>query len=438
MSILVQNNCLNTMNNTENKNLSNEVYQESDEIAYYTKKLDTFKKLDVFEDMLEEHIHRIFNGLYAIIKSSSGNFEHTFQRIKVTLKECEKNIEQMDRDWAFPSRAALLWGLLPPEEYLEHQTKYLDLSWMKKDLSKIFAKHVAERMVGKRRLLLEMTEKAKGSSKKFFQRALYCHLKNVCTRDLANTALWQVLHNNKTVAYLYPSTHTLAKEYALPKLVEDALRASNCFAVEYHAQTKEEIEGAENEFASHLSLGSSWRESIRESFGDDLLEKIDFPCFEKYSQLLQHDTESFIFGRKETMGDKFVIASLTPLGDHALGSVLMKLTPFLQSKRIEASGLLNSSEDLISVIEDWQIGDIEKVTQHKLGIFEEIEPALNNMTKCSLIKSMKTRNQKMVNRIDLLIKDGLLPFAIIGASHFGGLDGILQLLKNLGYTLNKL
>jgi uncharacterized protein len=90
------------------------------------------------------------------------------------------------------------------------------------------------------------------------------------------------------------------------------------------------------------------------------------------------------------------------------------------------------SNDTNDLLELYLKGDLEGLIQLTMDAFDD--PAINDLFKTHFIQ---IRNQHMVQRMLPYLHKGSA-FVGVGAAHLGGNEGIIQLLRNLGYTVNPL
>ncbi len=101
---------------------------------------------------------------------------------------------------------------------------------------------------------------------------------------------------------------------------------------------------------------------------------------------------------------------------------------------------------------EYTLEDIEHVAsqvQTLMKAFKEgDEKILAKLSREALAKNPKlepifhklydTRNAKMAERVDSLIRAGKVPFVVVGAGHLVGREGLLELLEKKGYTVTRL
>lgn len=89
---------------------------------------------------------------------------------------------------------------------------------------------------------------------------------------------------------------------------------------------------------------------------------------------------------------------------------------------------LDKSADLI--VQAWLRGDAASLEESLLSGMRAY-PALFQ-------KLIVDRNRRWVPEIERLIKQGENPLIVVGAAHLVGKDGVIELLKQQGYTVEQL
>jgi uncharacterized protein YbaP (TraB family) len=103
---------------------------------------------------------------------------------------------------------------------------------------------------------------------------------------------------------------------------------------------------------------------------------------------------------------------------------------FLLSTIMEADQLEKEMNKMISA---WSTGDVEALEKTMVENIQEY-PELEAFYK----KLNDDRNVRMVEKIVSMLKTDKKYFVVVGAAHMVGKKGIVQLLKNKGYTVNQL
>ena len=88
----------------------------------------------------------------------------------------------------------------------------------------------------------------------------------------------------------------------------------------------------------------------------------------------------------------------------------------------------NVDEELEALIDTWKSGSLEEMEKYLQAYFKEY-PKLKPIFE----KLLYERNEKMVNKILGYLETDQTYFIIIGAGHFPGERGIIQMLNDKGF-----
>lgn len=408
------------MNKIENNDLHLLIFDEIELETSYEKKF-----LEIYSN--------IFTVLYDTIQKTNqtSDFNLIYKHVEVTLKKSIGLFKQIEKNF---------FGITSGKTD-QNLIKY---NWEteKEKMDEMFMQHLAQLSLGKRDVLLKFAENAKDKQEKyFFQEALDIHLENLQKQGLHKTPLWRVKSDEKTVAYLYPVVHLISGEIEdCPEFLKNAMEECSLFALEQANQfsNKEEIE---EDLGPWIFNTDSWRKFTKIDY--DKIEIIGKPrplAQKGFEKLTSFSTEKCIANIFHKAGKP--ISNLECPETHVFRGLLVDMVDkLITSIKFNISGMSDSQERSIMVVEDWLIGgDIEKIYQESLSfnqkkatVLEETFGPLNY----SVIGEIKRSNREMAISIDRLIQDSQVPFAAIGASHFGGDDGMIRLLEKRGYTIEK-
>lgn len=265
--------------------------------------------------------------------------------------------------------------------------------------------------------------------------------------------LWQI-DGPTGKCYLLGSIHLLKKEhYPLKKIIEDSFSQTDALAVEADVSAK-------NMAKIGMAILQKGMYKEEESLKNNLSEKtyqmtekklkelgMDIQGFQKFKPWMMAMTISSLELMKlqfdpnygidkyflEKATDKKEIAELEGLDFQInLFESFSKeeMDKFLFSAIMEAD---QTEKDIETMVGAWMNGDTEKVEQN---VMENIRkyPELEAMYK----KLLDTRNENMMEKITSYLKSGKKYFIIIGAAHMIGKKGIVQLLKEKGFTVTQM
>lgn len=266
------------------------------------------------------------------------------------------------------------------------------------------------------------------------------------------TFLWKVQSETSTV-YILGSVHVLKKDfYPLPAEIEDAFRKADTLAVEANIDKVD--------IGKTVSI-------IQDSFypGDDTIEKHisgdTYNLAKKRLKELGMPIELFLKNKPWFLAMTLTTLELSKLGfdpeygidkhflDKAAGK---KKILELESVQYQAD-LFNSFTDdeqevfLIYTMKEmdqlkqemdaltgaWKTGDAEAMDSI-VSAQLRAEPRLSNIYE----KILYERNRKLTSKIEDYLKSGEKCFVIVGAGHLTGKNGIIELLKTDGYSVEQM
>ena len=88
---------------------------------------------------------------------------------------------------------------------------------------------------------------------------------------------------------------------------------------------------------------------------------------------------------------------------------------------------------LVDVLRAWQVGDAQEIDRLMNEEFRETSKTDEHMYQVLITE----RNAAMVDKLDALLNEGGNYFVVLGAAHFVGSDGIVELLKAKGYRVQQ-
>lgn len=148
------------------------------------------------------------------------------------------------------------------------------------------------------------------------------------------------------------------------------------------------------------------------------------------------------FGLSEEMGVENHFLSRTNRSQtirelETMDSQLALMTNWMNSETYLRHELATSPQSLASIgdmMKAWKEGDAAKMEQIVIG-----DDWLSQIEMVPLMEEMlDKRNAKMADKISAWIDQGEKGFVILGAAHFLGERGIVAILKNRGYQIEKL
>jgi hypothetical protein len=91
----------------------------------------------------------------------------------------------------------------------------------------------------------------------------------------------------------------------------------------------------------------------------------------------------------------------------------------------------NIKQQFEILVDAWRKGDVEKLNELMIAELKTKLPKL-------YVKLLTDRNRKWLPMIDAYINTPETEFVLVGAGHLVGAEGIIELLKKKGYTIDKL
>ncbi len=234
--------------------------------------------------------------------------------------------------------------------------------------------------------------------------------------DENHQLLWEISGNGlKEKSYLYGSFHTNDRRvFNLADSVYFALNSAKAVALELDVFSLFNDDEWDTRYGNvrlkYDRNGEPYtasNSSTNTAYGDE----DGMPQFlDAYFQQYCHNADKLFFPL-ETLEDQRKIGSGTNY-------------PF--SRRTRLSSLLMSDSDFLDV---YLKGDIYKI--------DEIARSTYGGTNGYYKELLTDRNKIMVTKMDSIIKSGTSLYTAVGAAHLAGSQGIINLLRNKGYTLRK-
>jgi uncharacterized protein YbaP (TraB family) len=265
--------------------------------------------------------------------------------------------------------------------------------------------------------------------------------------------LWEI-QSEKGNSYLFGSVHLLKEEhYPLKKVIEDSFEQSDVLVLEI------DLSG-ENLIKAGMYMLQKGKYQEDETLKDNISDKT--------YQLLKEKAESmkmnfeWLIGWKpwmvafQILERKLINLGFKPLQGvdlyflkkaegkkeiQGLETVELQVGLFENFSKEESEKFLLSTimqtdqleKEMDKMITAWSTGDVETMEKTMTETIQEY-PELEAFYK----KLNDDRNVRMVEKIIPLLKTNKKYFIVVGAIHMVGKNGIVQLLKNKGYTVNQL
>ena len=268
----------------------------------------------------------------------------------------------------------------------------------------------------------------------------------------AKTFLWKV-ESKTTTVYVLGSIHFMKKEsYPLSRKIEDAFDRSSVLAVEADVNDISKINIQEVTQAAFYLGGDSLEKHVS---GDtyELVKKefggLGFPVwivskqkpwflalsFEALQLMKQGYDPSYGVDMhflskasgtkqiKELESVDYQISLLSGFSDNEQEAFLL----------YTLKGAKKYGEEVDKAVDAWKSGDEDKM---EAIIARSINEDSNIASMYE--KLLYERNRRMVSKIEGYLSTGQVHFIVVGAGHLVGQKGIINLLKNKGYSVEKL
>lgn len=152
--------------------------------------------------------------------------------------------------------------------------------------------------------------------------------------------------------------------------------------------------------------------------------------------LLYRENKSNSDFEEETFLDMFIYQSGAKNNKEVLSLEKFKEnTSFVQKASLPDIEDRNPSPWFVKLTKEQSYGDLmeEAYRKQNLSLIDSLQKEVSS--KNSMYWMIEKRNEKMAFQVDSIIKSGTSLFSGVGAAHLPGEKGILQLLKDLGYTV---
>jgi uncharacterized protein YbaP (TraB family) len=265
--------------------------------------------------------------------------------------------------------------------------------------------------------------------------------------------LWEI-QSEQGNSYLFGSVHLLKKEhYPLKKVIEDSFEQSDVLVLEIDLSGGNLLKAGMYMFQKGMYQGE---ETLKDNISkkayqlvSDKMKKMemDIEGFEKSKPwmvamtVLQRKLMQLGFNPLQGIDLYFLNKSQGKKEIQGLETVELQVGLFENFSKEESEKFLLSTimeadqleKEMNKMISAWSTGDVEALEKTMVENIQEY-PELEAFYK----KLNDDRNVRMVEKIVSMLKTDKKYFVVVGAAHMVGKKGIVQLLKNKGYTVNQL
>ena len=265
--------------------------------------------------------------------------------------------------------------------------------------------------------------------------------------------LWEI-QSEQGNSYLFGSVHLLKKEhYPLKKVIEDSFEQSDVLVLEI------DLSGS-NLFKAGMFMLQKGKYQGEETLKDHISEKtyqllkdkaktmeMNFEWLNGWKpwmaafQILERKLMQMGYNPMHGIDLYFLNKSQGKKEIQGLETVELQVGLFENFSKEESEKFLLSTimeadqleKEMNKMISAWSSGDVEALEKTMVENIQEY-PELEAFYK----KLNDDRNVRMVEKIVSMLKTDKKYFIVVGAAHMVGKKGIVQLLKNKGYTVNQL
>jgi uncharacterized protein len=272
----------------------------------------------------------------------------------------------------------------------------------------------------------------------------------VCTGAFAETSVWKV-QKGTSLLYLGATIHVLREaDYPLPQEFDKAYKVSDVIVFETDIGKLEDPSAQQKMLAQAMYADGS---TIDKHLSAKAYNELSAYCesnglpLEMFKQL----KPSMLISTLEVM--EFMKLGITPDGvdtyfygqankDHKIIEELETVDEQINYVVSMADGNeddfvtysindMNSLKEQFDILANaWRKGDMEKLA----SVNAELQTKMPGLYK----KLLTDRNNKWIPLIETYMKTPQTEFILVGAAHLAGPDGIIAVLKKMGYRVDKL
>ena len=281
--------------------------------------------------------------------------------------------------------------------------------------------------------------------------AAFCLFLTASSATLAGSGsgcVWKVVSPGGGILYLGGSWHALRSiDYPLPAPYNNAFDASGRLAFEVNPRDFQS--GAKSVLrAGEYPRGDSLKNHVDPRTYDYVrrffaIRKVPEQMFSRYRPWflslllttgshgeLSHDLGVEAFMERRAQANSKPIVGLESLREH------MDVFSGLSDRASEAVLLITfipadkSAAGFDAMMKAWRSGNVDFITNAVHAEFRDV-PAMGE-------RLLGSRNRRWIPKLERYLTSGQTYFAVVGAAHLGGSDGLLALLKARGYRVEQL
>ena len=269
-------------------------------------------------------------------------------------------------------------------------------------------------------------------------------------QSLEKSLLWKIYGNGaKDTSYLYGTIHMIEKkDFVVSKTLKNRFKKTESLVMEIQL----DMDSAANVFIKENAIYPN-RKSIK-----DYLNETDYNFFQTYlkdsmkmgvikvkicemmrpfyaQSLIMADqmkkSESYektfhkMAKKKEKLGLETIQEQMSIL---AGGEIDVQVKDFIRDLK---DGKLNASSEMAQLVSFYKNQDIQGLYNEMIVSMEKDGGKIGGVTKEDFLDN---RNKRWIPKLADLMKNKTL-FIAVGAGHLAGENGVIQLLRNQGYTV---
>lgn len=273
---------------------------------------------------------------------------------------------------------------------------------------------------------------------------------NSNAQNLEKSLLWKIYGQGvKDTSYLYGTIHMIEKkDFVVSKVLKSKLKKSETLVMEVSLDLNQEDQKFIKENAMYPSgknikdylsdedykvYNSYLKDTLKMSAIKILMCEIMRPFYVQALIMGEQikDLESYektfhkMAKKKEKIGVETIKEQMSIL---ASGEIQTQVDELI--KQIK-TGKLNSNKELENLVGYYKSQDIQGLYNYMLKSMEEEGGKMGGVSKEDFLDN---RNKRWIPKLSTLMKSKTL-FIAVGAGHLAGENGVIQLLRNQGYTV---
>jgi uncharacterized protein YbaP (TraB family) len=273
---------------------------------------------------------------------------------------------------------------------------------------------------------------------------------NLSAQKLEKSLLWKIYGSGvKDTSFLFGTIHMIdKKDFVISDVLKNKLKKSDALVMEIKLDLDEETKSFVKENATYpdgksiqnylsnedyLLFNSYLKDSLKLNSIKVLVCKRLRPFYvqsiilsEQLKRVKSYEkTFDKLAKEKEKIGLETVQEQMSIL---ARGELQTQVDEFIKQMK---DGKLNSEGEFEKLVSYYKVQDLHGLYDYMINSMEENGGKLEGVTKEDFLDN---RNKRWIPKLSVLMKSKKL-FIAVGAGHLPGENGVIQLLRNQGYTV---